>query len=172
MKINLQPTLSGQLVKLRPLAEEDYQSLYTVAADPLIWAQHPAKNRHEEQVFQTFFAESLASGGALSILDAADERIIGSSRYWGYDAQNSEIEIGWTFLSRACWGGVYNREIKHLMLQHAFRFVTNVIFLVGYDNIRSQRAVEKIGGLRVGSKPDDFGESSYIYRITAAAFTG
>lgn len=172
MTFDLQPNLSGQLTKLRPLAQEDYQGLYAVAVDPLIWAQHPAKNRREEQTFRTFFAESLASRAALTILDAADDRIIGSSRYWGYDEETGEVEIGWTFLSRSCWGGSFNREIKRLMLQHAFRFVSNVIFLVGYESIGSQRAVEKIGGIRIGSRPDDTGESSFIYRITAAAFTG
>jgi len=140
------------------------------AADPLIWEQHPVKNRHEEAAFQVFFREALASGGALIAIDATTGRLIGSSRFHGYDEKRSEVEIGWTFLARSHWGGMYNGQMKELMLQHAFRFVNCVVFLVGPQNLRSQRAVEKIGGVRVGSRPDTKGRESYVYQITASAF--
>ncbi len=115
-----------------------------------------------------FFREALAFGGALLARDARDGRVIGSSRFHGYDQQASEIEIGWTFLARSHWGGMYNREMKRLMLQHAFRFVDSVIFVVHPDNMRSQRAVEKIGGVRVGSRPN--GQDHVVYRITASTW--
>jgi RimJ/RimL family protein N-acetyltransferase len=166
----LQPVLSGELVALRPLLAEDYTPLYAVAADPLIWVQHPASDRHEEPVFREFFHDALASGGALVALDCADGRIIGSSRYHAYDAARSEVEIGWTFLARSHWGGRYNGEMKRLMLTHAFRFVDRVVFLVGPHNVRSQRAVERIGGVRAGTRADGSGRESLVYEITAAAF--
>jgi Acetyltransferase (GNAT) domain len=56
--------------------------------------------------------------------------VIGMSRFHGYDAEKSEVEIGWTFLARAYWGGTYNRELKSLMLRHALRRVRRVVFLV------------------------------------------
>ena len=171
MSFDYQPVLRGDLVELRPLRAEDYDELYAVAADPLIWEQHPVKNRHEEGGFQVFFREALASGGALLATDANTERVIGSSRFHGYDKERSEVEIGWTFLARSHWGGIYNGQMKELMLQHAFRFVSCVVFLVGPQNLRSQRAVEKIGGVRVGSRPDAEGRESYVYQITAAAFS-
>jgi RimJ/RimL family protein N-acetyltransferase len=102
--------------------------------------------------------------------DARDGRIIGSSRFYGYDWERSEVEIGWTFLARSHWGGRYNGEMKRLMLQHAFRFVERVVLLVGVGNRRSQRAVEKIGGVRVGTRPDASGRDSIIYQIAAATF--
>jgi RimJ/RimL family protein N-acetyltransferase len=170
VSFSYQPILKGDLVELRPLRSEDYDDLYTVAADPLIWEQHPAKDRHEEESFRQLFRESLASGGALIATDAKSRQIIGSSRYRGYDPQKSEVEIGWTFLARTHWGGVYNGQMKDLMLQHAFRFVDCVVFLVGPQNLRSQRAVEKIGAVRVGSRPDAGGRDSYIYQITASVF--
>jgi RimJ/RimL family protein N-acetyltransferase len=142
-----QPVLKGELVELRPLRSEDYDDLYAVAADPLIWEQHPARNRHEEAVFQEFFREALASGGALIAVDAETQRVIGSSRFHGYDEASSEVEIGWTFLARSHWGGRYNGELKRLMLEHAFRFVESVIFYIGPDNLRSQRALHKVGGI-------------------------
>jgi RimJ/RimL family protein N-acetyltransferase len=126
--------------------------LFVVASDPLIWEQHPAHDRYQEQVFKEFFQEALESGGAFVAIDRKTQEIIGSSRYFGYDPQKREIEIGWTFLARSHWGGKYNREMKLLMLGHAFQFVDSVVFLVGPMNFRSQRAVEKIGGVRTGRR--------------------
>lgn len=106
----------------------------------------------------------------VSTVDSKDGQIIGSSRFHGYDEEKIEIEIGWTFLARSYWGGRYNLEMKRLMLEHAFRFVRRVIFLVGTGNLRSQRALEKIGGVRVGSRLDASGRESFIYEINASAF--
>jgi RimJ/RimL family protein N-acetyltransferase len=170
MPFELQPVLQGELLELRPLRAEDFPDLYAIAADPLIWEQHPIRDRYKEEVFKEFFRQALESGGALIALDSKDGQIIGSSRFHGYDKENSEIEIGWTFLARSHWGGAYNREMKRLMLRHAFRFVERVIFLVGMQNLRSGRAVEKIGGVRVGSRTDDAGRESFIYQITASTF--
>ena len=141
-----------------------------MASDPLIWEQHPVKDRCKEDVFKGFFQESLDSGGALIAIDSQASQVIGSSRFHGYDEQKSEVEIGWTFLARPHWGGVYNREMKELMLRHAFTFVEYVVFLVGPQNFRSQRAVEKIGGVRAGSKQDGGGRNSFVYRIAACTF--
>jgi N-acetyltransferase len=168
VSFDAQPTLTGELVELRPLRAEDFAELYAVASDPALWEQHPESDRHEADVFEAFFARQLASGGALVVVDAQTGAVIGSSRYHGYDAERSEVEIGWTFLARSRWGGVYNRELKRLMLEHAFRFVRSVIFVVGVGNHRSQRAVEKIGAVRVGTRLDDAGSESFVYRIDAA----
>ena len=170
MSFDYQPVLKGDLVELRPLCSEDCGQLYAIAADPLIWEQHPVKNRHEPGGVKLFFGEALASGGALIAIDTGTQRVIGSSRFHGYDKERSEVEIGWTFLARSHWGGIYNAEMKHLMLQHAFRFVNCVVFLVGPRNLRSQRAVKKVGGVRVGSRLDAGGIDSYVYRITAEQF--
>ena len=168
MPFDLQPVLRGELLWLRPLRPDDWEALYAVASDPLIWEQHPAADRHKEDVFRGFFQQALGSGGAFAILDAQTDRIIGSSRFHGYDEAKGEIEIGWTFLARACWGGVHNGELKRLMLRHAFRYVTRVIFLVGPGNRRSQRALEKIGAVRAGARINERGEESLVYAITAA----
>jgi len=170
VSFDYQPVLKGELVELKPLRAEDYDDLYAVAADPLVWEQHPDRKRHEETTFRAFFHEALASGGALVAIDVNSQRIIGSSRFHGYDQERSEVEIGWTFLARSRWGGSYNGEMKRLMLRHAFRFVSCVVFLVGLQNIRSQRAVERVGGVRVGTRPDAGGRDSYVYQITASTF--
>jgi RimJ/RimL family protein N-acetyltransferase len=170
MIFDLQPILQGKLLQLRPLRAENFHDLYAVAADPLIWEQHPNKDRYQEEVFKEFFREALESGGALVAIDSKDGRVTGSSRFHGYDEEKSEIEVGWTFLARSHWGGHYNREMKRLMLLHAFRFVESVIFLIGQENFRSQRAVEKIGGVRVGTRADGDDRDSFVYRITRSTF--
>ena len=168
MQFDYTPTLSGELVELRPLSPADYSALFAVASDSRIWEQHPVKDRHEREVFDTFFRRALESQGCLVAIDAASRQIIGSSRFHGWDASRSEVEIGWTFLARSHWGGRFNGEMKRLMLRHAFQFVETVILLVGAQNLRSQRAVEKIGGVRSGTRPDASGNDSYVYQITAA----
>lgn len=170
MPFELQPILKGELLELRPLRAEDFPALYAVASDPLIWEQHPMRERYKEEVFKEFFREAMESGGALVAVDSRSGRIIGSSRFHGYDEEKSEIEIGWTFLARSHWGGLYNREMKRLMLTHAFRSVERVIFIIGPQNLRSRRAVEKIGGVHVGSRRDASGLESCVYEITASRF--
>jgi len=170
VSFDYQPVLTGDLVELRPLRSEDYDDLYAVAADPLIWEQHPDRNRYEEGRFQEFFREALVSGGALIAVDAKTQRVIGSSRFHGYDEGRSEVEIGWSFLGRSYWGGMYNGQMKELMLRHAFRFVKSVVFLISTQNLRSQRAVEKIGAVRVEPRPHPSGQEIYVYQITASAF--
>jgi RimJ/RimL family protein N-acetyltransferase len=167
---NPQPVLAGQLLTLRPLRGDDFDALYAVASDPLVWEQHPVSTRYQPAVFRGFFDEAMASGGALLALDRATGAVIGSSRFHGYDAAAGEVEIGWTFLARACWGGRYNGEMKRLMLTHAFASVRRVVFVIGVGNIRSQRAVEKLGAVRLPATRPGAGGESYVYALTAAAY--
>jgi N-acetyltransferase len=165
MPFALQPILEGKLLRLRPLQPEDFQELYAVASDPLIWEQHPNSDRYQEEVFKEFFREGLESGGALIAIDLRSGRVIGSSRFHGYDQEKSEVEIGWSFLARSHWGGRYNGEMKRLMLEHAFQFVTGVNFIIGARNLRSQKAIEKIGGVRVGARVNKNGRENFVYQI-------
>ncbi|MGE3689857.1 MAG: GNAT family N-acetyltransferase [Novosphingobium sp.] len=142
-----QPSLEGDQLLLRPLRESDWQALFAVAGDPLIWELHPQHNRWQEPVFRTYSEDALAKGGAMAVIDRQGGEIVGSSRWQEYDPANGGVvEIGWTFLARSHWGGAFNRELKRLMLAHAFRYVERVRFRVGEGNLRSRRAMEKIGG--------------------------
>ena len=146
MTFDRQPHLIGDLVELRPATAADFDALFAVASDPLIWEVHPAHDRWQELVFLRFFADGLASGGMLVAIDRASGAVIGSSRYDFGRAEPDEVEIGWTFLARSHWGGRYNGEMKRLMLDHAFERMERAIFLIGDTNIRSRSAIEKIGG--------------------------
>jgi RimJ/RimL family protein N-acetyltransferase len=157
MAFDLQPHLKGELIELRPLAHDDWDELFAVASDSLIWEQHPERDRYKEDVFRIFFKEALESGGAFIIIDRKTQHIIGSTRFYGYDPEKSEIEIGWTFLARKYWGGRYNAEMKRLLLNHAFKFVERVVFFVGEDNVRSQKAMEKIGAIKIGTATRTYG---------------
>ncbi len=145
---DLQPTLIGSKVIVRPIASDDWTAMFRAASDPKVWELHPASDRYTEPVFRKYFDDAIVSRSAFTIIDRATNVVIGSSRYHGYDPALNEIEIGWTFVARAYWGGDYNREIKNLMTAHAFNFVNTVVFWVGETNWRSQRAMEKIGGVR------------------------
>src|SRR5213075_2256064 len=157
MTFDLQRHLKGELIELRPLTPNDWDELFAVASDSLIWEQHPEPDRFKEEVFRIFLKDAMESGGAFVIIDSKTQRIIGSTRFYGYDPAKSEIEIGWTFLARKYWGGRYNAEMKRLLLNHAFKFVDSVVFFVGAQNFRSQKAMEKIGAIRNGIVKRVFG---------------
>jgi N-acetyltransferase len=171
-KVDRQPTLEGDLVVLRPLQEVDFPALYAIASDPLVWEQHPSKDRTQEAVFRRVFEDTLASKGALAVIDRRDGLVIGTSRFDRYDSTRSQIEIGWTILARSHWGGSYNGEMKRLMLRHASQFVDFVVFRIHSLNLRSQRAVEKLGAIRDGSEVDAEGRGeNFIFRLELSAFT-
>lgn len=143
----MQPTLSDNLIVVQPMTRDDREPLFAVARDPLIWAIHPAHDRWQRPVFDALFDEGLASDGGVTVIDAATQEVIGSSRYDIRVCEAGEVEIGWTYLARSHWGGEFNRSLKRLMLSHAFKLFGTAIFLVGETNMRSRRAMEKIGGV-------------------------
>jgi N-acetyltransferase len=174
VEFDLQPRLSGNLIELRPLRSDDFDALFRAASDPLIWEQHPENDRYQRDVFQTYFNGALESKGAFAIIDRKSGRIIGSSRYCNLDPRDSEVEIGWTFLEREFWGGRYNGELKKLMLDHAFQLVDRVVFVVGEHNLRSQKALQKIGAkfLKRKSVPARDGTmvSNVVFVITRESY--
>ncbi|KQN80085.1 GNAT family N-acetyltransferase [Sphingomonas sp. Leaf62] len=150
--MNRQPVLQGALVRIAPTVPEEYAALFAVASDPAIWDQHPAHDRWQEDVFRAFFDEGLAGGGMLTIRDAGDGSVIGSSRYGPHDRHADEIEIGWTFFARDRWRRGYNRETKRLMIDHIAPHVAAVTFHIGQENRRSRTAVAALGAtLRPGT---------------------
>lgn len=174
MNFDLQPTLTGTLLELRPLRTDDFEALYCVASDSLIWEQHPEADRHKRDVFQRYLDTAMQSGGAFAIIERSSGQIIGSSRYYNLLPDDGEVEIGWTFLARQFWGGTYNRELKKLMVEHALRFVDRVVFIAGESNLRSRRALTKIGATlwKNVERPDRNGtlRPNVVYAITRESY--
>ncbi len=167
--MNLQPTLTGELLEIRPLTPDDYDGLLEAASDPLIWEMHPQPDRYKPEVFKMFFAEALACNGAMAVVDRKTGHIAGTSRFYDYSQADSSVLIGYTFLARQYWGGLYNRELKKLMVNYALEFVKTTYFQVGVANLRSQRAMLKIGGVNTGVQEVaiSYGppKKSYVYKI-------
>ncbi len=147
--MDLQPQLQNELVVLQPLSINDFEELYEVASDPLVWEQHPNKDRYKKEVFQNFFDGAIESKGAFKIVDIVTGKTIGSTRFYDLDSNNKSVLIGYTFYGRNYWGTSYNPSVKKLMLDYAFQFVDIVYFHIGATNIRSQKAIEKLGAIKV-----------------------
>lgn len=170
MNFNLQPTtIFNDTVILMPLKANDFDKLYEVAKDPLIWEQHPNKLRYQKEVFKNFFDGAIASKGAFIIKDATTQEIIGSTRFYDWDEKDNSVLIGYTFMGRKFWGTGINKMVKQLLLDYAFQFVDKVYFHVGATNFRSQKAMEKLGAIKIDEQEVAyFGEDSklnYIYSI-------
>lgn len=170
MNFDLQPLqLQNHLIKLVPLQETDFEELYSVANDELLWEQHPNKLRYQKPVFKNFFEGAIQSKGAFFIRDAKTNEPIGSSRFYDFNPENKSILIGYTFIGRKFWAKGYNKELKKLMMDYAFQFVNTIYFHIGANNIRSQKAMEKIGGIKIDEfEVEYFGEEpklNYIYQI-------
>jgi RimJ/RimL family protein N-acetyltransferase len=149
MENPFQTPLENHLIQLQPLKEEDFEKLYQVASDPLIWEQHPNPDRYKREVFENYFKGAIASQGAYLIIDARTKEIIGSSRFYDYSTSSKEVKIGYTFFSRKVWGQYHNKATKLLMLDHALQFADRVIFHVGSQNMRSRKAMEKLGAVTI-----------------------
>ncbi|MCB0349444.1 MAG: GNAT family N-acetyltransferase [Bdellovibrionales bacterium] len=167
--MNLQPSLTGKRISLRPLRIEDFDDLYFAASDPEIWEQHPSSDRYKKDIFIKFFNQAIESKGAFAVIDPVTDYIIGSTRFYDYDPVKRQVIIGYTFLAKEYWGLNYNREMKHLLLKHAFEYVDKVIFEVGKTNIRSQKAMEKLSAQIINEKTLDQ-TSHLIYQIKKSDF--
>jgi RimJ/RimL family protein N-acetyltransferase len=171
MAFDLQPDfLHNDLLRLIPLKETDFEELYAVASDPLVWEQHPNKLRYQHDVFQNYFEGAILSKGAFLIRDAKTKEVVGSSRFYDYDEKGNSVLIGYTFIGRKFWGTGHNKALKKLMLDYAFQHVDKVYFHIGAFNYRSQKAIEKIGAIKVDEfEVEYYGEDSklnFVYLIT------
>lgn len=168
--MNLQPSIQNDVVSIQPLVDTDLETLYAIANDPLLWEQHPNPLRYQRPVFETFFQGAMESGSAFLVKDAVTGEAIGSSRFYEWNAVEKSIAIGYTFIARSRWGTPTNRALKTLMLDYIFHEVDRVIFHVGAVNIRSQKAMEKLGAIKFKEEEMQYyGEANRLnlfYEIT------
>ena len=164
--MNLQPTLANEIITIKPIQKEDFEALFAIASDELLWEQHPNKDRYKKEVFRLFFENAIQSKGAFIVINNKTNEIIGSSRYYEFNEVEKSIVIGYTFISRAFWGKNYNSSLKELMINYAFQFVNKVYFHVGETNYRSQKAVEKLGAIKIGEiKSENLSKINWVYQL-------
>lgn len=140
----------------------DLEATFKAAADPQIWSQHPAHDRHRREVFEAYFGMLVHAGGSMVVIDDASGAVIGCTRYYPVPGHSEDVAIGFTFLARAYWGGGWNAEMKGLMLTYAFQHVARVWFHVAPGNRRSQIAVERLGATLVAVEEVDVGTGSAL----------
>lgn len=170
MSFELQPTfLFNEKIKLKPLLETDFDNLFEVASNPKVWEQHPNPNRYKLEDFTNYFKGAMESKGAFLVLDSETNEVVGCSRYYDFNADDKSVLIGYTFIGTKFWGNGYNKALKKLMLDYAFQFVDKIYFHVGALNIRSQKAIEKIGATKIDEfEVEYYGEASklnFVYLI-------
>ena len=154
MEFEFQPSLDGPYFKIRPMEESDQENLFAVASNPLIWEQHTDR-RYEPEVFNDFFNQTIKSKGGLVVIDKKTGKIIGSNRFSEITGTEDAVEIGWSFLHFDYWGGKTNREVKSMLMAHAFQFVNNTVYYIDKNNPRSIKATEKLGGKLISNHLDD-----------------
>ena len=176
MKFELQPTLENDLIKIVPLKADDFENLYAVASDPLIWEQHPNQDRYKREVFENFFKGAIESNGAFLVYDKKTGQIVGSSRYYELDEEQNSVAVGYTFIGRQFWGKGHNAALKKLMLDYAFQSIDKVILHIGATNFRSQKATEKLGAIKIADlEVAYYGEPlkwNFVYQIDKQKWNG
>lgn len=170
MPFDLQPMLlEDDLIKLVPLQESDFDKLFEVASNPEVWEQHPNPNRYRLEDFTNYFKGAIESKGAFLVVDSKTDEIVGCSRYYDYNEADASVLIGYTFIGTKFWGNGYNKSLKNIMLSYAFEYVNKVYFHIGAFNIRSQKAIEKLGAKKVDEfEVEYYGETSklnFVYLI-------
>lgn len=172
MNFDLQPTLENNLIKIVPLKAADFEKLYAVASDPLIWEQHPNKDRYKREVFENFFKGAMESEGAFIVYDNTTGNVVGSSRYYDLDKEDNSVTVGYTFIGRGFWGKGHNAALKKLMFDYAFQFVDKIIIHIGATNFRSQKATEKLGAVKISQiEVAYYGEPlkwNFVYQVDKA----
>jgi RimJ/RimL family protein N-acetyltransferase len=166
MPLGLQPTLPGALITLRPAVAEDFEPLYGIASDPELWAQHPQRDRWQRPIFEQLFHDGLTSRGMLVAVDRANGSLVGSSRFYDLNESEQALTVGYTFVARSAWGTGVNSEMKQLMLDYAFGWAETVCFYVGIDNLRSRKAVEKLGARYLRSEQRHWAVLHAIYTLS------
>lgn len=150
--------LENPWIRLRFLNEEHREPLRRLAKDERVWEFTKTLLLTEtyDQQFDKYFNDALTfstpTAQAYCIGDAVTGDIIGMTRAYDLDARVKKATIGHTWYSPAVWGQVHNKACKLLLLEYLFEAVglQRVDFRVASQNIRSQKAVMKIGGVPEG----------------------
>ena len=173
--MNLQPTLTNNYLTIKPLQHCHYKSLFAIACNPLVWAQHPNPNRYKQAEFEVYFKGAMQSGGAFIILVTNTNEVVGCTRFYDFNTTTKNIFIGYTFVAINFWGSELNGATKKLLINYVFaNNIDTVQFHIGKYNIRSQKAIAKIGATLIGEiEMPYFGEPTrpnFIYEVNKSSW--
>jgi N-acetyltransferase len=149
--------LQGQYVYLEILQQQHIPLIKPLIRDERIWEYTKTlliNDTFDEQFdrYITAALDSRFSGLQVSfvIRDAKSDEVMGMTRYYRIEPSHKRLNIGYTWYVPPYWGKVHNKECKLLLLEYAFERLQyqRVEFEVAHQNIRSQKAVEKIGGVK------------------------
>lgn len=150
-------TLEGRVIRLEPLGFEHAADLLEAGQDEEIWRYMQDEPRTPESM-QHYIVTALAERDAGTALPFAvrhreTDRAIGSTRYGAITRAHRGVEIGWTWYARPFWRTAINTEAKYLLLRHAFETLNCIRVELKTDarNLRSQRAIERLGAVREGA---------------------
>ena len=162
--------LQNNVVVLKPLQRQHFDSLFLVASDKLLWEQHPNPERYKLDHFTTFFEGALASDNAFLIFEKSTNEIIGCTRFYDYNEADKSVFIGYTFIARKFWGKGLNQQVKKVMIAHAFKNIDKILFHIGSENTRSQIAISRTGAIKIAEQlVEYFGEPpklNFVYEIS------
>jgi RimJ/RimL family protein N-acetyltransferase len=160
--VNVQPViLTGKRVQLVPMMEEHIEGLYEAGRFPEIWT-YMTKAVQSFEDMRNWVTEALTEkekGTELpfTVIDLETNRIVGSTRFLNISPANRNLEIGWTWYTPAVWRTCVNTECKYLLLKHSFETLHTIRVQLKTDsrNLRSQQAIQRIGGILEGILRND-----------------
>ena len=172
--------LDGQRVRLESLDEQHLDGLIATVKDGELWNIRETLVPHVEEL-PTFIAEAKANRVAgvelpFAVIDKMSGRVVGSTRFFCPELAHQRVEIGYSFLAQSCQGSGMNLEAKLLMLDYAFDALhcNRVEFLTDGNNLKSQRALEKLGAVQEGLMKyhmvlrNGYVRDSYMYALYRA----
>lgn len=148
--------LVGQRVKIRPMEEYDVQELFDTGSSSDIWAYMPidvqSLDDMKHLVDGALQARERGTEFPFVIVDQESGKIVGSTRFLDISIANRNLEIGWTWLSPTVWRTQINTECKYLLLKYCFETLGTIRVQLKTDgrNVRSQRAIERLGAVKEG----------------------
>lgn len=170
--------LENERVLLRPLVLEDVQHLVPIAEKHPNLLQYSPSKIYPLPFLQDYVEKAIQARQALQrypfiVFDKLKNQYVGSTSFGFINTYDSRIEIGWTWIEKACQGTGLNKNMKFLMLQHVFEVLDfkRVELRTDARNIQSQKAIEKIGGVKEGHfrshtlMSDGFRRDSVFYGI-------
>ncbi|GAB4504002.1 MAG: GNAT family protein [Anaerolineales bacterium] len=146
-------TLTGKYVRLEPLSEAHIPGLAAIGLDESIWEYMLYGDVRSEEDIRRWVLDILSRPDLpFAVIHLASGQVAGATRYLNIQPEHRGLEVGGTWYGRAFQRTAVNTESKYLLLRYAFETLgcIRVQFKADLRNVRSQRAIERLGARREG----------------------